>query len=114
MRKAIFGTMLVLAAILLAGPVLALSGSGKVVAVEKDRVTLQLEKGQGARFPVGTRGIDISSAHGVTVRGRVVSVTNDKVIFRIMRGNASSLSVGAAVKLEQIVRTGTAEEMQGC
>ncbi len=112
-RTTILAIAVLIGAVCTAGIALALSGSGKVMSVEADRVVLQLAKGQGGAFPVGTRGIDIKTADGITVRGRVVSVKGDKVTFRIMRGVAASLPVGAAVKLDQPLKAGS-EEMQGC
>lgn len=111
-RRAAIVLIVLLAATCLAASGLAKGTSGKVLSIEGDKVTLQLEKGGGANFPAGTRGIDIKSGD-VSVRGRVVSAKGDKVTFRIMRGKASSLEVGANVELEKAVRSGS-EEMQGC
>ncbi len=111
-RRALIGLIVLAAVFCIAGSGLAKGVSGKVLAVEGDKVTLQLQEGAGANFPAGTRGIDIKSGD-VSVRGRVVSAKGDKVTFRIMRGKASSLAVGAQVELEKAVR-GASEEMQGC
>ncbi len=111
-RWASIGLIVLFAAVCLAGSSLAKGVSGKVLAVEGDKVTLQLAEGAGANFPTGTRGIDIRSGD-VSVRGRVISAKGDKITFRIMRGKASSLAVGAQVELEKAIRSAS-EEMQGC
>ncbi len=113
MRAAAVVAITLVAAIILAGPVLAAGTSGKVTAVEGEKVTVLVGDGSGANFPVGTRGIDIKSAEGVSIRGKVVALNGDKVTFKIMRGKASSLSAGTSVNLEKAVRAAS-EEMQGC
>ena len=112
MRSAVMVAVVILA-VILAGPVLAKGTAGKVVAIEGEKVVLQLAEGGGASFPVGTRGLDIKGADGVSLRARVVAANGDKVTFRIMRGKASSLAVGAAVEVDRAMKSGS-EEMQGC
>jgi len=113
MRTAGIVALVLLAAVSLAGPVVAKDMSGKILAIEGEKVVLQLADGDGANFPVGTRGIDLTAADGASVRARVVSASGDKITFRVMRGKASSLNVGASVTLGRAKRTGS-EEMQGC
>lgn len=113
MRMAAIVTVALTAAVLLAAPVLAAGTSGKVAAIDGDKVVVLVGEGDGAKFPVGTRGIDIKSADGASIRGKVVAVTGDKVTFRIMRGKASGLAVGTSVNLERAVKAAS-EEMQGC
>ncbi len=113
MRTAVIVAIALAAAVILAGPVVAAGTSGKVAAIEGDKVVVQAGQGDGATFPVGTRGIDIKSLDGTSVRGRVVAVNGDKITFKIMRGKASSLAVGASVVLERAVKAAS-EEMQGC
>ncbi len=113
MRAAGIVAMVLLAAVCLAGPVVAKDSGGKVLAIEGEKVVLQLGEGDGASYPVGTRGIDIKTADGVSVRGRVVAASGDKITFRIMKGKASSLTVGVRITLEKAKKTGS-EEMQGC
>ncbi len=113
MRAAVIVAITLVAAVTLAGPVLAAGTSGKVTAIEGEKVVVLVGDGGGASFPVGTRGIDIKSADGVSIRGKVVAVNGDKITFKIMRGKAASLSVGTSVNLERAVRAAS-EEMQGC
>ncbi len=113
MRSALIVAVLILSAVILAGPALAKGTAGKVVAIEGEKVVLQLGAGGGTSFPVGTRGLDIKNANGVSVRGRVVAASGDKITLRIVKGKASSLAVGAAVEIERAMKAGS-EEMQGC
>ncbi len=113
MRAAAIAAVVLVAAVCLAGPVLGAGTSGKVASVDGDKVIVQVDKGGAAAFPVGTRGIDIKSADGVSLRGKVVAVNGDKITFRVMRGKASSLSAGTAVDLQRALKAGS-EEMQGC
>ncbi len=113
MRSVGIVAVVILSAIILAGPALAKGTAGKVVAIDGEKVVVQLADGGGASFPVGTRGLDIKSGNGVSLRGRVVAASGDKITLRIMRGKASSLAVGAAVDIEKPIKTGS-EEMQGC
>ncbi len=113
MRAAVIVAATLVAAIMLAGPVLAAGTSGKVTAIEGDKVVVQVGPGNAATFPVGMRGIDIKSADGVSIRGKVAAVNGDKVTFKIMRGKASSLAVGTSVELQKAVKAAS-EEMQGC
>ncbi len=113
MRAAMIVAVVLVATLSLAGPVFAAGTPGKVAAVEGDKVVVQLGNGGAAAFPLGTRGIDIKTVAGVSVRGKVVAVNGDKVTFRIMRGKASSLTAGASVELERAMKAGS-EEMQGC
>ncbi len=113
MRAATIVAMVLVAAAIMAGPALAAGTSGKVTAVDGDKVVVTVADGGGASFPVGTRGIDLKSADGVSIRGKVVAVNGDKVTFKIMRGKASSLAVGTSVNVERAVRAAS-EEMQGC
>ncbi len=113
MRAAAIVAVVLVAAFCVAGPVLAAGTSGKVASVDGDKVIVQVDKGSVAAFPVGTRGIDIKSAEGVSLRARVVAVNGDKITFRVMRGKASSLAAGTAVDLQRAMKAGS-EEMQGC
>jgi len=113
MRAAGIVAVVLLVAVSLAGPALAKSATGKVLAIDGVKVVLQVGEGEAADFPLGTRGIDIKTADGVSVRGKVVAVSGDKITFRIMKGKASSLTVGASVALERAMKPGS-EEMQGC
>lgn len=113
MRAAAIVAMVVMAAVTLAGPGFALGTSGKVTSVDGEKVVVQVGHGAADAFPVGTRGIDIRSDAGVSIRGKVVAAIGDKVTFRIMRGKASSLRVGDSVDLQRAIKAGS-EEMQGC
>ncbi len=113
MRSVAIVAAVFLAAVSVAGPVLAKGTAGKVVAIEGEKIVLQLAEGGGASFPVGTRGLDVKSGDGVSLRGRVVAANGDKITLRIMRGKASSLAVGASVEIEKAMKAGS-EEMQGC
>jgi hypothetical protein len=113
MRAAAIVAMVVMAAVILAGPVLALGTSGKVTSIDGEKVVVLVGQGAAEAFPVGTRGVDIKAGDGASVRGRVVAAVGDKVTFRIMKGKASSLHVGASVELQRAIKAGS-EEMQGC
>ena len=113
MRAAAIVAMVVMAVTTLAGPGFALGTSGKVTSIDGEKVVIQLGQGAGENFPVGTRGVDIRTGDGVSVRARVVAAIGDKVTFRVMRGKASSLRVGASVELQRAIKAGS-EEMQGC
>jgi len=113
MRTAGIVALVLLAVVSLAGPVVAKDTTGKILAIEGEKVVLQLGNGDGANFPVGTRGIDLTAIDGATVRARVVAASGDKITFRVMKGKASSLNVGASVTLERAKKAGS-EEMQGC
>lgn len=111
-RAAVAFATVFLAVILLAGPVLARSGLGKITAVNGDRVVVQLEKGKGAGFPVGMRDVEIKGG-GAAVRGRVVESSADRITVKVVRGKVSTLSVGAAVEVGQAADAG-AEGIDGC
>ncbi len=113
MRSAAIVAVVILSAVILAGPALAKGTAAKVVAIEGEKVVLQVAEDGAANFPVGTRGLDVKSANGASVRGRVVAANGNKITLRVVKGKASSLSVGAAVEIEKAMKTGS-EEMQGC
>lgn len=113
MRAAAIVAMAVLAVFTLAGPGLALGTSGKVTAIDGEKVVVQVSQGAAEAFPVGTRGIDIKTGDGVSVRAKVVAAIGDRLTFRVMRGRASSLHVGASVELQRAIKAAS-EEMQGC
>ncbi len=113
MRSIAIVAVVVLSAVILAGPALAKGTAAKVVAIEGEKVVLQFAEDGAKSFPVGTRGLDVKSADGGWVRGRVVAVNGNKITLRVVKGKASSLSVGAAVEIEKAMKAGS-EEMQGC
>lgn len=113
MRAAAVIAMAVLAAFSLAGPVLAADTSGKVTAIEGDKVVVQAAQGAGEMFPAGTKGVEIKAGDGTSLRGKVVAAVGDRLTLRILKGKASSLRVGASVELQRIMKAGS-EEMQGC
>lgn len=97
----------------LAGPAVAAGASGKVTAISGDKVTVELEKGKAAGFPVGMRDVEIKGAGGANVRGRVMAVKGDRITIKVVRGKPSSLSVGGAVNVGQAADAG-AEGIDGC
>lgn len=113
MRAAAIVAMAVMAALILAGPALALGTSGKITSIDGEKVVVLVGQGAAESFPVGTKGVEIRNGDGVSVRGRVVAAVGEKVTFRIMRGKASSLHVGDSVELQRAIKAGS-EEMQGC
>ncbi len=113
MRKMAITMVAIIAAVGLAAPAFAAGFAGKIVSIEGDKLAIQVARGDAADFPVGTRGVDIKSDDGTSVRARVVAASGDKITFRVMRGKASSLAAGASVTLEKARKSGS-EEMQGC
>lgn len=98
----------------LAGTAAAKSAAGKVVAVEGDKVTVQLEKGSAADFPVGTSGVEVKGG-GKSVKGKVLASGGNKVTIQVKKGAASSLAAGAAVEVEAAEKAKAGgEELQGC
>lgn len=110
-RAAFLLAWVVLASLVVSRPVYAGGAVGKVVSAEEDKVTVQLEEGKAAGFPVGTRDVELKKDGAVVVSGRIMSVNGDKVTLAVIKGKYTDLPAGTSVEVEQ---SRMPEKVDGC
>lgn len=84
-----------------------------MMAVDGDKVVVQLNGGKGAAFPVGMRDVEIRESGAVCVRGRVVASSKDRITIKVVKGKIAKLYSGAGVEVGQAADAG-AEGIDGC
>jgi hypothetical protein len=73
---------------------------GKIVSVAPGKVVVQLEKGRGADFPVGTLDVELWAGDVLAAKGEISACDGDRIAFKDAENASVKLAPGDAVEVQ--------------